>query len=82
MVLCLPKDQHNHKSSSTVWAKSLVGLSMKVPGYWWDGCNTYKLHDGTIDSFDVVNRIPVISVLARIKKIKINENLVVKENEG
>jgi hypothetical protein len=42
---------------STVWAESLVvGLSMKVPGYWWDGCKSYKLHDGTIDSFDVVNQ--------------------------
>jgi hypothetical protein len=38
---------------STVWAESLVGLSMKVHGYWWDGCNSYKLHDGTIDSFHI-----------------------------
>jgi hypothetical protein len=26
---------------------------MKVPDYWWDGCNGYKLHDGKIDSFDI-----------------------------
>jgi hypothetical protein len=38
---------------STVWAKSLIGLSMKVPDYWWDGCNGYKSHDGKIDSFDI-----------------------------
>jgi hypothetical protein len=38
---------------STVWAESLIGLSMKVPDYWWDGCNGYKLHDGKIDSFDI-----------------------------
>jgi hypothetical protein len=34
---------------NTVWAKSLEGLSMKVPGYWWDGCKkSYKLHDGGV----------------------------------
>jgi hypothetical protein len=38
---------------STVWAESLIELSMKVPGYWWDGCNDYKLHDGKLDSFDI-----------------------------
>jgi hypothetical protein len=38
---------------STVWAESLIGLSMQVPDYWWDGRNCYKLHDGKIDSFDI-----------------------------
>jgi hypothetical protein len=38
---------------SVEWAESLVGLSMKVPEYWWDGCNGYKHHDGKIDSFDI-----------------------------
>jgi hypothetical protein len=38
---------------STVWAESLIGLSMKGPDYWWDGCNGYKLHDGKVDSFDI-----------------------------
>jgi hypothetical protein len=38
---------------STVWAESLIGLYMKVPDYWWDGCNGYKLYDGKIDSFDI-----------------------------
>jgi hypothetical protein len=66
---------------NTAWAESLVGLSMKVPGYWWDGFKSYKLHDGTIDSFDIssqkwnlilddinepVNSFPAIRVLARI----------------
>jgi hypothetical protein len=41
---------------NTGWAEFLVGLSMEVPGYWWDGCKSYKLHDGTIDSFDVVKQ--------------------------
>jgi hypothetical protein len=26
---------------------------MKVHRYWWDGCNSYKLHDGTIDAFNI-----------------------------
>ena len=34
------------------WAESLVGLSMKVPEYWWDNYNSHKLCDGKIDSFD------------------------------
>jgi hypothetical protein len=38
---------------SKVWAESLIGLSMKVPEYWWQGCKGYKLHDGRIDSFDI-----------------------------
>jgi hypothetical protein len=38
---------------SVEWAESLIGLSIKVPSYWWDGCNSYKLHDGKIDSFDI-----------------------------
>jgi hypothetical protein len=29
---------------------------MKVPEYWWDGCNGYKLHDGKIDSSDIDNQ--------------------------
>ena len=38
---------------NTEWAESLIGLSMKVPEYWWVGCNGYKLHDGKIESFDI-----------------------------
>jgi hypothetical protein len=38
---------------SVEWVESLIGLSMKVPEYWWGGCNGYKLHDGKIDSFDI-----------------------------
>ena len=34
------------------WAKSLKGLSVKVPDNWWMGCNGRILHDGKIDSFD------------------------------
>jgi hypothetical protein len=41
---------------SVEWAESLVGLSMKVPEYWWDGCNGYKLHDGKIVSFDITTQ--------------------------
>jgi hypothetical protein len=26
---------------------------MKVPDYWWDSCNGYKLHDDKIDPFDI-----------------------------
>ena len=36
---------------SSEWAETLVGLSMKVPDYWWDGCKGYRLHDGVIDSY-------------------------------
>ena len=35
------------------WAESLIGLSMKVPDHWWDGCRGYNLHDGKIESFDI-----------------------------
>ena len=41
---------------SVEWAKSLVGLSMKVPEYWWDGCKGYRLHDGVIDSYDIAKQ--------------------------
>ncbi|OEU10958.1 hypothetical protein FRACYDRAFT_246059 [Fragilariopsis cylindrus CCMP1102] len=41
---------------SLEWAKSLVGLSMKVPDYWWDGCKGYRLNDGVIDSYDIVEQ--------------------------
>ena len=35
------------------WAKSLKGLSMKVPDNWWPGYTPDQiLHDGKIDSFD------------------------------
>jgi hypothetical protein len=49
----MPPKRSIQPQINTVWAESLVGLSMKVPGYWWDGCKSYKLHDGTIDSFDI-----------------------------
>jgi hypothetical protein len=28
------------------WADSLVGLSMKVPDYWWKEYTTHSLNDG------------------------------------
>ena len=34
------------------WAKSLKGLSMKVPDNWWPGYTDQILHDGKIDSFN------------------------------
>jgi hypothetical protein len=52
----MPIKRPTQPQISTVWVESLVGLSMKVPGYCWDGCKSYKLQDGTIDSFDVVNQ--------------------------
>ncbi|OEU06835.1 hypothetical protein FRACYDRAFT_252945 [Fragilariopsis cylindrus CCMP1102] len=36
---------------SLEWVESLVGLSMKVPEYWWQGCKGYRLHEGVIVSF-------------------------------
>ena len=33
------------------WAESLIGLSMSVPDYWWNGCSGNNLHDGKIYSF-------------------------------
>jgi hypothetical protein len=41
---------------SLPWAESLIGLPMKVPEYWWDDYNGYRLHDGVIDSFDIVSQ--------------------------
>jgi hypothetical protein len=38
---------------SVEWAESLIGLSMKVPDFWWDDYNGYRLNDGKIDSFDI-----------------------------
>jgi hypothetical protein len=40
-------------SISAEWAKSLIGLSMKVPDHWWDDFHGYKLHDGKIVLFDI-----------------------------
>jgi hypothetical protein len=38
------------------WADSLVGLSMKVPDYWWKEYTTHSLNDGRIVSFDVATQ--------------------------
>ena len=38
------------------WAKSLKGLSMKVPDNWWPGYNGRMIHDGKIDSFNVASQ--------------------------
>jgi hypothetical protein len=34
---------------------------MRVPDHWWECYNGSHLNDGKIISFDVVNRIPVIT---------------------
>ena len=46
----------NEPPISLEWAHSLIGLSMKVPEYWWDGYNGHKLCDGKIESFDLVSQ--------------------------
>jgi len=52
----MPPKQSKQPLISLEWAESLIGLPMKVPAYWWDGCNGYKLHDGVIQSFDIVSQ--------------------------
>jgi hypothetical protein len=49
----MPPKRPTQQLISTEWAESLIGLSMKVPEYWWQGCKGYRLHDGKIDSFDI-----------------------------
>ena len=44
------------KLLDTEWVESIVGLTMKVPDYWWAGCNGSNLHDGRIVSFDVASQ--------------------------
>jgi len=34
------------------WAKSLIGLRMKVEDCWWDGCNGSTLYPGRIAAVD------------------------------
>ncbi|KAL3822157.1 LOW QUALITY PROTEIN: hypothetical protein ACHAXA_011702, partial [Cyclostephanos tholiformis] len=34
------------------WAQTLVGLRMKVPGNWWNGCNDKALYAGRIASIN------------------------------
>jgi hypothetical protein len=48
-----PRRRPKEPTINVEWAKSLIGLSMKVPEYWWPGYNGYRLHDGKIDSFDI-----------------------------
>jgi hypothetical protein len=53
----MPPKRSKQPPISTEWAQSLIiGLSMKVPDYWWDGCKSHKLHDGKIDSFDICSQ--------------------------
>ena len=35
------------------WAKSLVGIRLRVPDYWWNGFSSRNLNDGKIESFDI-----------------------------
>jgi hypothetical protein len=49
----MPPRRNNIVPSINVeWAKSLIGLSMRVPDHWWDGYKGHKLRDGKIHSFD------------------------------
>ena len=56
--IILPEQNNNTTTPFTTmaidieWAKSLKGLSMKVPDNWWPGYTDQILHDGKIDSFD------------------------------
>ena len=38
------------------WAKSLLGICLRVPDYWWVGFNSRKLNDGKIESFDCLTK--------------------------
>jgi hypothetical protein len=49
----MPTRRPTQPQISTEWAKSFIGLSMKVPENWWQGCKGFKLFDGKIDSFDI-----------------------------
>jgi hypothetical protein len=48
-----PRRRPKEPVISIEWAKSLIGLSMKVPQNWWVGCSGYNLHNGRIDSFHI-----------------------------
>ena len=37
----------------TAWTKLLIALSIKVPECRWPGCNGNRIHDGSIDSFNI-----------------------------
>jgi hypothetical protein len=49
----MPPRRPKQPQISTDWAKLLIGLSMKVPENWWQGCKGFKLFDGKIYSFDI-----------------------------
>ena len=52
----MPPRRKKEQLISLPWAESLIGLPMKVPEYWWEGYNGYRLHDGVIDTFDIVSQ--------------------------
>jgi hypothetical protein len=49
----MPPRRNKLPPISVEWAKSLIGLSMRVPDDWWVGCSGRNLHDGRIVSFDI-----------------------------
>ena len=34
------------------WAVKLIGLRMRVPGIWWDGCTGSQRYEGWIAAVD------------------------------
>ena len=34
------------------WAATLIGLMMRVPDNWWDGCTGSQLYEGWIAAVD------------------------------
>jgi hypothetical protein len=49
----MPPRRKKQPPISVEWAKSLIGLSMRVPDDWWVGCNGHNLYDGKVVSFDI-----------------------------
>ena len=41
----MPPKRPEEPLISLEWAKSLIGLSLKVPQNWWVDCTGHKLHD-------------------------------------
>ena len=49
------EDQINNHAIDYAWALSCVGLQMKVPEWWWEGCNGTQFYSGVIIKYNGVN---------------------------